>query len=599
MQNGGSLVVGTGASWGRTLAGLPAGILPMRLDGLTTLAGSTSLAGLGEVQVATGSLTGGAVWLADGSQPLLTERTVGLGSTTLATFDWKQDPISGWSGSRPLLRQLLVRTLLNGQARQGAAQPNFGPVGGPMGTSGSSLFERSVVLSQVLGSLPALDLPSLALTGALVLFYVLLVGPINFLALGALHRRAMAWITLPLIAVLVAGAAYGGGILTKGQSVQANQVSILHIEAGADRGYLESYTGVLTPTRGDYQVSVGRHGQLVSPISSNSYNGYGGQSQAEIRVNFEDGGITLPGMTAFTLRGFATEVMASVPRLLAHLREVNGQLVGSVENQSATNFTDAVVIDGNGYQKLGAIAPGASVSVGFAAKPATFTGPPAVLTVYPNYSSGPPPSQPSAAQRDGQAKTQVLSMLSGGGFKGFPASAAGPILVAWTGQSLQPVTVNGVQPRTHTLSAVAMAVPVDEIGMGPVPAGIVSGRIVDFEGDAMQAMPGAVLVQNGTVTLEFAPRLAAGLQLAGASVTDSTPFVGKGPGVPNGGAPLIRGEAWDWSHSSWVDIGYQENAVTGLPEGTIDPSTGAVRLKVTVSGSSFLPTGVSLTGTVQ
>ena len=599
VENGGAFLVGTGASWRRTLAGLPTGLLPMRADGLTTLAGSPSLAGLGEVQVATGSLTGGTVWLGDGVQPLLAERSVGLGSTTLATFDWKQEPIAGWSGTRSLLRQVLVRTLLGGQSQQSAGQSNLGAFAGPIGSSAGSIFERSGTLSQVLGNLPALDLPSLALTGALVLFYVLLVGPINFFVLGALHKRALAWITLPLIAVLVAGGAYGGGILTKGQSVQINQVSILHVVPGSDRGYLETYTGVLAPTRGDYQVSLGRHGQLVSPITSYDFNGYGGAGQADIRVNVEDGGITLPGMTAFSLRGFATEGMTTVPNLTAHLSLVNGQLVGSIVNQSSTNFSDAIIIDGEGYQKLGALAPGGTASVGFAPKTATFNGPPATLTIYPNYSLGPAPSQPSEAQRDGQARTQVLSLLSGGGFKGIPGSSGGPIVVAWTGQSPQAVTVNGAHPRTHSVGAVAMAVAVDEVGLGALPAGVVRGRVVDFEGDTQSGPSGLLLVQNGTVTLQFAPPLAAGLHLAAASLSSISFFSKGGPVGPNGGVSSVKGEAWDWSHSSWVDVAYQENAATALPEGTINPNTGEVRLKATVSNGSFLATGVSLTGTVQ
>jgi len=144
-----------------------------------------------------------------------------------------------------------------------------------------------------------------------------------------------------------------------------------------------------------------------------------------------------------------------------------------------------------------------------------------------------------------------------------------------------------------------MSLPVDEVAVGLLPAGVVTGRMVDFEGDSMQSMPGTVVVQNGTVTLEFAPRLAAGLHLSGASLTASSPFFGKAIGGPNAGATSLKGEAWDWSHSSWVDIAYQENAVTALPAGTINPSTGEVRLRVTVSNGSFLANGISLTGTVQ
>lgn len=604
VESGGSLLVGTGASWRRTTAGLPADILPMQVSGLTTLASSPAFGGLGGIQVATGRLTGGTAWLADGEQPLLTERAVGAGSVTLATFDWKQDPISAWTGTDLLLRRVLVRTVLGAQSQQSSMTllggPFGGPFGGQFGGQGGSVYQRSGQLSQVLGSLPALDLPSLALTGLLVLAYVLLVGPVNYFVLGALHRRALSWFTLPLIAVLVAGGAYGGGILTKGQSVQTNQLSLIHVTPGSTSASQETYTGILTPTRGDYLVSIGRNPGLVSPLSSN--NGYGGSVRGDIRVNVDDGTVGLPGMTAFTLRGFASEGIVTAPKLSGHLQLVNGQLTGSIENQSRTTFTDAVVIAGDGFQKLGSMAPGATAAVGFTPKPtAIMSGPPAVYTIYPNYTFSPGQGgQLTDAQRQGEARTRILSLLqSGASLKGIPSNNLTPLVVAWTGQSFQGITVNGTHPRGQAETAVAMTLPVDQIGAGPLPAGVVTGRVVDFEGETQQGpFPGALMVQNGTVTYHFTPRLAAGTSLSGASLSATNPFFSKAPGTPSTGS-TVRGDAWDWSRSAWVDVAFVDNGITALPAAVISPSTGEIRVRITVSNGEFLTSGVSLSGTVQ
>ena len=121
----------------------------------------------------------------------------------------------------------------------------------------------------MLANLPGLDLPSLQLTGALVLLYVLLVGPVNYLVLGAMRRRALAWVTVPLIAMIAAGGAYGAGVFAKGRSVQANQVTILHLQTGWDHAYQESYTGIMAPARGDYQASIAGARRLISPIATN------------------------------------------------------------------------------------------------------------------------------------------------------------------------------------------------------------------------------------------------------------------------------------------------------------------------------------------
>ncbi len=595
VQNGGSLFVGTGASWRKTLAGLPAGILPMQISGSTTLASSPALGGLSGVEVATGTLIGGHAWLSEGDRPLLAERTVGSGSVTMATFDWNQEPIAGWGGTGPLLRQSLVRTVYANQSDQFSTMGK----GMPFGSQGASVSQRSAALTAALGNMPALDLPSLALIGALLFIYVLLVGPVNYLVLRSIHRRALAWITVPLIAIVAAGGAYGAGVFNKGQSAQTNQVSVLHLQPGWDHAYQETYAGVLVPTRGDYVVNIAGNRQLISPISANSGQPFPNSSRNAIRVNVGSDAIALPAMTAFTLRGFAVEGLTAAPHLTASLQLVNGTLTGTIHNLSSITFTDEVVIAGDSYQKLDSLGPGASAAVSLTPKLANpNSGPPAIATIYSNYQYGPRPSQATAAEREAAAKAQVLALLPGGGFRGLNSSTV-PVVVAWTKEPIEDVTINGSHPNSSAVTAVVLTVPVDQIGAGPLPVGVVTGRIVDLEGDAQQGPPGGIMLSNGTATYEFAPPLAAGTALTGASFSASNPYGPKGfPGAANGAA-AIRGEVWDWSHSAWIDVAYKDNASTSVPDAAINPSTAMVRLRITVTNAGFIPSLVSLAGTVQ
>ena len=589
VRTGGALLIGTGASWRRALAGLPADLLPMKLDAVTTLGASTALSGLAGVQIATGSLTSGTAWLSESGQPLLAERSVGSGSVTLATFDWIQDPMPDWAGTKVLLRQVLARALYGGT--EPATLPN--QFGGP---GGNSTFQRSSQLSRALGNLPALELPSLVLTCGLVLGYVLLVGPVNFFLLRALRRRALAWVTLPVIAALVAAGAYGGALMVKGRSVQTNQLSIIHLDPESDRAYQETYTGVITPTRGDYQVGLGRRGLLVSPISTFNFSGPTG---GDIRVDADTGQVGLPGMSAFTMRGFATERIMTAPHLAGHLQEVNGRLTGEIENLSSTDFSDSLVIVGDGYQKLGRLKPGATISVDVAPAAVTMGGPPAIFRIYPNYSYGVQPSESASALRSGETKTEILSLLHGGPYPGGPAAGSRPMVVAWTDQSFQDVTVNGGRPGAHAETAVVMSLPVDQIGKGTLPAGVVGGRIIDLEGATAPGPPGAVMLGNGTVTYEFTPQLAPGLHFAGQpSISAANQFMGK-PIGPGGPQPALRGEAWDWTSQSWVEIPFQSNGSTTLPAATVNPAGGEVRLRVTVTNSTFMVNSLSLMGDVE
>jgi hypothetical protein len=176
------------------------------------------------------------------------------------------------------------------------------------------------------------------------------------------------------------------------------------------------------------------------------------------------------------------------------------------------------------------------------------------------------------------------------------------MLVAWTHQPFQDLTVNGSHPRSTAESAVALSLPLDQIGTGPLPAGIVSGRIVDVVGDSQgQGPPGVLVMQSGSVTYEFSPSLAAGQRLTGASLTASNPYGGKFIPAPGGGtpsAPTVQGQVWDWSRSAWSDVAYQDNGTTILPDSAVNPDSGLVRLRLSTSGG-FLAGTITLSGSVQ
>lgn len=598
VTNGGSLLLGTGASWRKTLAGIPSDLQPLAPTGTATIV-PAALGTSSGVEVATGTPTRARVWLAQGSQPLLLESRLGAGLVTLATFDWNQTAVASAAENKSLLRQVLVRDLSAATGQQAGPIGFGGGFSTAFGTPGTSISERSNALSGVLGDLPALDLPSLQLTGLLVLIYVLLVGPVNFFVLGRMRRRELSWVTIPLIAVVVAGGAYGIGVGTKGRSVQSNQVAIVHVTPGSERAYQETYTGIMAPTRGDYQVNVSGAPVFISPLSA---NGNFGSSSSSTLIDPSTNGVTLQGITAFSLRGFATESLASAPQLIAHLQLSGGKLTGRVENHSTITFDDALVVAGDSYQKLGPLAPGAALNIQLAVKPSNpFGGPPIYTRIYSNSTYGPPPSNPTDADREGQARTQVLSLLQTGlGYKGIGSPSIQPLLVAWSHRSLQGITVNGSQPRGKAETAVAVSLPIEQLGAGPLPAGAVTGRIVDVTGEAQSAgPPGVFTLQNGSVTYEFQPVLASGAHLGSASLNSSNPFGPKIMPPVAGGTAVTTAQAdvWDWSRNTWTSVAYQDNGVTAIPDSAMD-SSGSVRLRISGSSASFMSGGISLTGTV-
>jgi hypothetical protein len=324
----------------------------------------------------------------------------------------------------------------------------------------------------------------------------------------------------------------------------------------------------------------------------------GGVTTDVIRVGANNS-VVLPSMTAYTLRAFATEGMVSAPQLTATATLINGKLQGTIRNVSNLSFTGAVVLAGDGFQVLPAMDPGATATYSVTPKASSLmTGMPGFMTIYPSsaYSfGGPVASQSADADREAFAKTSILGMVSGSNY-GFTAAIT-PMVVAWSQRPAQDITIAGSKPRTTTLTAVVLPLQVTGIGAGALPAGLVSSRFTDMQGDAQPAQPGAVLLQNGSVSYDFTPALAPGSHLESAAI-DSTFQSPKGPIAP-GTTSTLQGRFWDWQRSVWNPLSYNMGGVTALPSAAINPSTGEVKLQVDAGGTQTMFGQTSLTGTVK
>ncbi|HKC18381.1 MAG TPA: hypothetical protein VKE27_02000 [Candidatus Dormibacteraeota bacterium] len=590
---GGSLLLSSGGSWHKTLASLPNTLVPMQVSSSIVLPRSEALGGVANVEITTGSLSPGAnVLLGERGLPLLVESPVGAGWVTMSTFDWAQGPIAASSDDSALLRQQVVRVTYGSANGAGALV-----TAGKGGTIGNSVAMRGGGLAQALGNVPPLDLPAWWLIGALVVVYVLVIGPVNYFVLRGVGHRALAWITVPAIAIVASGGAYGASLLTKGTSVVVNEVAIVHVQPGWARAYSEQYTGIVTPTRGDFEVGLDSRPSMISPIDY-FYNP-NNANLATMRVNTANDAITLPSMTAFSLRGFATENITSSPNISGTVQIVGGQVKGTITNESSLTFTDGVVMSGGAYQKIGRLAPGGSTTFNFAFQSVTSPGPPVSATIYPNSlcCSGAPPGVDASVERKNEIRSTILGTLSGANYGGLGAPVA-PIVVLWTDEPFQHVHVNGATPRAYVESAIAMSLPLAQFGAGTVPAGLVNGRLVDIDADLTPAgPPGLVVASSGSVVYSFQPALTAGSRLTAASVTSINPYGAKFATGPNGPG-VVKGQAWDWTSSSWIDVTYMEGGTTAIPDSAVNPATGEVRLKLGSDGQ-FSAGFLSLTGTVK
>ncbi|MEP7104795.1 MAG: hypothetical protein ABI838_02985, partial [Chloroflexota bacterium] len=173
---GGGLVIGAGADWRRTLTGLPAELVPLHATGTASasLSAIAALAGRPEdvvTAVADGEVAAGAraVVSEPGGRPLLVTSPYGGGQIALLAFDPGAEPLASLGQLvTPAWTQALGRVLEHPPGALPAARTVPG-------------VEASV--AQALPVPPGADLPSPWLVGPLLLGYLLLVAPVNYLVL--------------------------------------------------------------------------------------------------------------------------------------------------------------------------------------------------------------------------------------------------------------------------------------------------------------------------------------------------------------------------------------------------------------------------------
>jgi hypothetical protein len=503
---GGGLFIAGGASWRKTVAGLPAELLPVVISGTRSppdLPRTRNALGASRlttpVDVAVAERRIGVTVLSEDGLPILVEAPFGQGYVIFSAVEFTLEPMASWNGTRSLLRQALVRLLVT--------QPSgVGKGGLPIRTTRPGVSDRGAAMSQALMNIPALDLPSLKLVGLLLLAYVLLAGPLNYLLLWRLGRRDLAWITLPLIALVFAVGAYGVGLRSKGKDILANQVRIIHLSDHSSRAYIETFTGIFVPHRGSYSARPG--GQPFVSGLGGFYGGQPGSVGAGVVLVTGGGGsvpdVRLVDVNAWSMRGFSSEELVINPGTLTQdLHLANGRITGTVTNRLGFALTDGFVVAGDSYQTFGRIGKGETVPVNLAVGSiqSAQLGQPIAYRIYqmPTYKGDPN----SAAQRETLRRIQIVTAL-------FPYnsmnSSAEPMLVGWAQSSHLPLKVNGSDADVRDLDAVVMPLRVaPATNTGSLAEGEITARLVDLTGEQVNLSgSGLYFATRGTATYELA-----------------------------------------------------------------------------------------------
>jgi hypothetical protein len=360
---GGHLIVGGGANWRATTAGIR-DLLPIiptgerAVETLDPLAAWLRLEpGLSRPTViAEGTLGANARALvtAEDGTILLARGAFGGGTVDFIAADPSAEPLRSWAGLSDLLTQLTI-----------SAQPQPGWANGVIDWTAAA---------QAVEILPGFEpLPDLLPLCGFLAAYIALIGPVNYLVLNRLNRREWAWITIPALIAVFSFAAYGIGGALRGTEATLNQLTLMRMWANQPLARFDALVGLLSPRRIDYDLeALGAEDYsppTLRPIPRIAQGGAGllardvsasidiAQAERFAAVDFT--------VDASYIAGFHAAGAAPAPPISGQATFIDdalpGQQIvrGSVRNDSDLTLTDPVILARGAALRLsGAIAPG-------------------------------------------------------------------------------------------------------------------------------------------------------------------------------------------------------------------------------------------------
>jgi hypothetical protein len=437
-------------------------------------------AGAASVPALTGTLARGEELARTGDSVIAASLEVGRGNVTLIGFD----PAVVLAEDTPISGRLW-----------GDVVPSAGDRIDPLEETDDSFIVNA------LGNLPAVNLPSTDGLLLLVLLYVLVIGPVNYVILRRRDRREWAWVSMPLTIVIFAVGAYAVGSAGRGANVVVNELAVVSGAAGGESGIVQSYVGVFSPSRSQFTVRVHGDPLLFAPSQGQRF-GPDVPQEGPLSVLLGDPATIRDFGVGFgSIRAFRAQAQFPTPRVEADLELVGADVVGTVTNLSDVTLSSVTVLHTGGYDNVGDIPAGESRPVQFRLRGVNqFQSRLADLIV-------PDPGSNTDDIRRVLARRAVIQHLSGGWgeFGAAPSGAltGGPTILAWaSGPTLQ-VDVGGadhVGERLYLLSA-------DLSLSGPV---TFSGSLIQrnvVAADAVELMDDGPLLAfgRGTVEVEFFP----------------------------------------------------------------------------------------------
>ena len=185
----------------------------------------------------------------ENAPPLVVQASHGLGRVTLVAFDLDLPPLVDWPH-----RDAFWEWLIN---ISGTRLPKGGD--SPTNDTRDDQDDDKYLtrMQNNLEFFEGVPVISFGWVALFILFYILLIGPVEYFVLKRLLKRLeLTWITFPIIVITVSAASYFTAYELKGRDLKVNKVDLVEIDLRSNRVYGETWFTVFSPRIQNYTIGV-------------------------------------------------------------------------------------------------------------------------------------------------------------------------------------------------------------------------------------------------------------------------------------------------------------------------------------------------------
>jgi hypothetical protein len=195
-------------------------------------------------------------------KPVIVQASCGLGRVLLVAFDLDGPNFTAWEGQEAFWTRMQseIAPYLNRGPKRARRLPQNKDMPGDPGIMGGDSEKASMQAKlkreiDTFGEIPPISFGWVSL---FILFYIALVGPLDYFILKKLFKRLeWTWITFPVSVIVVSVAVYFAAYGLKGEELRINKIDLVEVDlAGAKQVYGSTWFSLFSPRVAAYTVGL-------------------------------------------------------------------------------------------------------------------------------------------------------------------------------------------------------------------------------------------------------------------------------------------------------------------------------------------------------